>query len=152
MLIFSPRVGALMNRTGPRLLMTTGPAIAAAGVVLLAFIPAHASYLVHVLPGVLVFGAGITLLVTPLTATVLAAAPATHVGLASGVNNAVARAAGLLTVAALPAMVGLTGDDYQVPAVFSAGYIQAMWWCVGLLAAGALVAVVFVPGRQVAPR
>lgn len=148
MLIFSPRVGTLMNHTGPRLLMTVGPAVAGLGVVLLAFIPAQASYAAHVLPGVLVFGAGITLLVTPLTATVLAAVPDTHVGLASGVNNAVARAAGLLTVAALPAMVGLTGDDYQVPAVFSAGYTQAMWWCVGLLAAGALVAVVLVPGRQ----
>ena len=137
-----------MNHTGPRLLMTAGPAIAGAGVVLLAFIPAQASYVVHVLPGVLVFGAGITLMVTPLTATVLAAVPGTHVGLASGVNNAVARAAGLLTVAALPAMVGLTGDDYQVPQVFSAGYTAAMWWCVGLLAAGALVAAVFVPGLR----
>ena len=150
MLIFSPRVGALMNHTGPRLLMTAGPAIAGVGVVLLAFIPAPASYGLHVLPGVLVFGAGITLMVTPLTATVLATVPSTHVGLASGVNTAVARAAGLLTVAALPAMVGLTGDDYQVPAVFSAGYTLAMWWCVGLLAAAALVAAMFVPGRQIA--
>src|SRR5699024_9755790 len=74
---FSPQVGTWVNHTGPRLLMTIGPAIAGLGVVLLAFIPAQASYVVHVLPGVLVFGAGITLMVTPLTATVLAAVPGT---------------------------------------------------------------------------
>ncbi|HLS25663.1 MAG TPA: MFS transporter [Beutenbergiaceae bacterium] len=148
MLIFSPRVGTLMNRTGPRALMTAGPLIAAAGVALLATVPSDANYVPHVLPGVVVFGGGITLLVTPLTATVLAAAPATHVGLASGVNNAVARAASLLTVAAFPAMVGLSGTDYQDPAVFDAGYTPAMWWCTGLLVLAAVIAAVFVPGPR----
>ncbi|MEE6280766.1 MFS transporter [Georgenia sunbinii] len=151
MLAFSPRVGTLMNRTGPRLLMSAGPAIAAVGVVLLTRVPPAASYVVDVLPGVVLFGAGLTLMVTPLTATVLAAAPASQVGLASGVNNAVARAAGLLTVAALPAAVGLGGDDYQLPEVFRAGYVAAMWWCAGLLALGAVVAAVFVPGRRAEP-
>lgn len=147
MLLFSPRVGTLMNRTGPRLLMTAGPAVAALGVLLLARVPADASYVTEVLPGVLLFGAGLTLMVTPLTATVLAAVPATQVGLASGVNNAIARAASLLAVAAAPAAVGLAGDDYEVPAVFSAGYTQAMWWCAGLLLTGAVIAALFVPGR-----
>jgi hypothetical protein len=86
-------------------------------------------------------------MVTPLTATVLAAVPATQVGLASGVNNAIARAASLLAVAAAPAAVGLAGDDYEAPAVFSAGYTQAMWWCGGLLLTGAVIAALFVPGR-----
>ncbi|HLS49089.1 MAG TPA: MFS transporter [Actinomycetaceae bacterium] len=149
MLLFSPRVGSLLTVTGPRLLMTAGPLTAAAGVLLLATIPAEASYLRHVLPGVVVFGIGITLLVTPLTATVLAAAPASHVGLASGVNNAVARAASLLAVAALPAAVGLGGSEGALVAeAFAPGYVRAMWWCAGLLAAGAAIAAAFVPGRR----
>lgn len=148
MLLFSPRVGSLLNLTGPRILMTAGPVIGGVGVALLATIPQHASYLSDVLPGVVVFGAGITLLVTPLTATVLAAAPRAHVGLASGVNNAVARAAGLLAVAALPAAVGLSGDGSLAPSAFGPGYTRAMWWCAGLLLLGALVAVLFVPGRR----
>lgn len=148
LLVFSPRVGTLLDRTGPRPLMTLGPAVAAVGVVLLVFIPDDAAYLTDVLPGVVVFGAGITLLVTPLTATVLAAAPAAHVGLASGVNNAVARAAGLLSVAALPAMVGLGEEGSLAPDTFGAGYARAMWWCAGLLLLGAVVARVLLPGSR----
>ncbi|MCM3659436.1 MFS transporter [Georgenia satyanarayanai] len=147
LLVFSPRVGTLLDRLGPRPLMTLGSAVAAVGVALLTGIPDDgASYLADVLPGVLVFGAGITLLVTPLTATVLAAAPAEHVGLASGVNNAVARAAGLLSVAALPALVGLDGE--LAPDTFGAGYVAAMWWCAGLLLLGAAVSGVLLPGRR----
>jgi len=148
MLLFSPRIGTLMNRTGPRALMTLGPLVAALGTGLLAGIPADAAFLTEVLPGVIVFGAGVTLLVTPLTATVLAAAPASHVGLASGVNNAVARAAGLISVAALPGMVGLNVAGALAPETFAVGYPRAMWWCVGLLLAGGLVAWVFVPARR----
>lgn len=148
MLIFSPRVGALMNRTGPRLLMAVGPAVAAVGVVLLTGVTFEADYVRDVLPGVVLFGAGITLLVTPLTATVLAAVDEARAGIASGANNAVARGASLLAVAALPALVGLTGDDYQQPAVFDGGYRAAMWWCAGLLLAGAVLAAVLVPSRR----
>ena len=148
MLLFSPRIGALMNRTGPRALMTAGPGVAAVGVWLLAGVPEEADFLTEVLPGVVVLGSGITLLVTPLTATVLAAAPATHVGLASGVNNAVARAAGLLSVAALPGMVGLAAQSSLEPVTFGAGYTRAMWWCAALLLLSALVAWMFVPARD----
>lgn len=148
LVLFSPRVGTLLNRTGPRPLMTLGPAVAALGATLLVGVPEGASYVTEVLPGVLVFGAGITLLVTPLTATVLAAAPSEHVGVASGVNNAVARAAGLLSVAALPALVGLTGEGSLAPETFDAGYGEAMWWCTGLLLLAATVSWVFVPGRR----
>ena len=75
-----------------------------------------ASYWTDVLPGVIVFGVGLTLMVAPLTATVLAAAPDRHAGVASGVNNAIARTGSLLAVAALPAVVGLSGADYDRPA------------------------------------
>ncbi|WP_454084175.1 MFS transporter [Georgenia sp. Marseille-Q6866] len=145
LLVFSPRVGTLLERTGPRLLMSLGPAVAAVGVVLLVGIPEDAAYLTDVLPGVVVFGAGITLLVTPLTATVLAAAPTAHVGVASGVNNAVARAAGLLAVAALPAVVGLGDEGSLSPATFAPGYARAMWWCAGLLLSGSAVAGLLLP-------
>jgi hypothetical protein len=80
------------------------------------------------------------LTVAPLTATVLGAAPTHLAGIASGVNNAVARAAQLLAVAALPVAVGLSGDDYADPASFSAGFRTAMVACAGLLAVGGLVA------------
>ncbi|MFC6259229.1 MFS transporter, partial [Kocuria oceani] len=102
MLVFSAPVGALMSRTGPRPLMTLGPLVAGLGVALLGRIGPGADYTLDVLVPTTVFGAGLTLIVTPLTATVLAALPEEQAGLASGVNNAVARTGGLLAVAALP--------------------------------------------------
>ncbi|GAA1622760.1 MFS transporter [Georgenia ruanii] len=150
MLAFSPRVGALMARTGPRPLLAGGPALAAAGAALLTGVSGGVSYAADVLPGVVVFGVGITLMVTPLTATVLAALPDAQAGIASGVNNAVARAGSLLAVAALPAVVGLSGADYADPAVFDGGYRAAMWWCAALLLAGAVVAGALLPSRRAA--
>jgi hypothetical protein len=90
----------------------------------------------------LVFSAGLVLLVAPLTSSVLAAAPDRYAGIASGVNNAVARTGSLLAVSALPAVVGIGGEDYQVPAVFAAGYSQAMLICAVLLFGGGLVAAI----------
>ena len=74
------------------------------------------SYVTSVLPAVVVFGIGLTLVVAPVTATVLAAADSRHSGIASGINNAVARVAGLLAVAVLPLIAGLTGDKFYDPA------------------------------------
>jgi EmrB/QacA subfamily drug resistance transporter len=144
MLLFSARVGALAQRIGPRPLMTAGPLLAAAGVLLMRRIGPDASYLTEVLPGTVLFGAGLTLLVAPLTATVLDSAADRYAGIASGVNNAVARAAGLLAVAVVPVAAGIGGDDYTEPVAFGAGFRTAMLICAGLLVAGAVLSAVFV--------
>src|SRR4030095_5212079 len=102
MLFLSARSGALAARIGPRLQMTAGPLICAAGLLLMLRIDAqHHNYVTDVLPGVVVFALGLTTFVAPLTATVMGTAPQDEVGIASGVNNAVARAASLLAVAVL---------------------------------------------------
>jgi EmrB/QacA subfamily drug resistance transporter len=144
MLLLSARSGALAQRIGPRLPMTLGPLLAAAGVLWMGRIGAGASYVVDVLLPVVLFGLGLTLLVAPLTATVLDAAEARHAGVASGVNNAVARTAGLIAVAAIPVAVGIGGADYADPAAFDTGYGRAMVVNAVLLLAGALLAAAFV--------
>ena len=144
MLFLAAKGGELGARIGPRLPMTVGPVVCAIGVALLTGVGAGSSYLLGVLPGVVVFGLGLCLLVAPLTATVLAAAPDRFAGAASGVNNAVARAGSLLAVAALPAVVGLTGSAYRDAAVFTEAYRTAMWVCAGLLVAGGLVSWVLI--------
>jgi EmrB/QacA subfamily drug resistance transporter len=138
--LLSSRTGALAQRTGARLPMTVGPLVAAAGVLYLSRVGPGSSYWADVLPGSLITGVGMSLVVAPLTATVLDAAPEHLVGVASGVNNAVARAASLLAVAALPVAVGLSGDDYADPAAFSAGFSRAMVVCATLMAVGGAVA------------
>ncbi|MGA8257946.1 MAG: MFS transporter [Nocardioides sp.] len=140
MLLLSARSGALAARIGPRLQMSAGPFVCAAGVLLLARIGAEAEYVGDVLPGVVIFGLGLAVLVAPLTATALAAAPAEHSGMASGVNNAVARTGGLLAVAAVPVIVGLAAEGYSDPAGFADGFRHACWIAAGLLAAGGVLA------------
>ena len=142
MLVLSAWAGALAGRIGPRLPMTLGPAVAAGGVWLLMGVGADATYLTDVLPGVAVFGLGLSLLVAPLTSTVLASADTRHAGVASGVNNAVARAAGLLAVAILPVIAGISGDDYQRPDAFADSFQVAMMISAVLLVLGALISVV----------
>ena len=105
--------------------MTVGPLIVAAGTLLLAGVDGSPPYVVEILPGSLLQGLGMALTVAPLTATVLAA-PDALAGIASGVNNAVARAAQLLAVAALPVAVGLSGDDYADPSRSPAAIRTAM--------------------------
>ena len=105
MFALSKRFGALADRIGPRLLMGGGPLVAAAGLAWFVRMPADVDYAVDVLPGLLVFSLGLAMTVAPLTMTVLADADEHNAGIASGVNNAVARVAGLLAIAALGAVV-----------------------------------------------
>jgi hypothetical protein len=99
------RFGALSARVGPRLPMTVGPLVGGAGLLAFARLDEHADYLTQVLPASLLFGLGLAITVAPLTATVLQAADRRHAGVASGVNNAIARVAGLLAIAAVGAIV-----------------------------------------------
>ena len=101
----SGRVGALADRHGPRLFMAVGPMVSGVGLALLMFADASAEYVTEILPGVVLFGLGLALMVAPLTATVLGDADKRHAGIASGVNNAVARVAGLLAIAAVGAVI-----------------------------------------------
>jgi EmrB/QacA subfamily drug resistance transporter len=103
--LFSKRFGALADRIGPRIFMAGGPLIAAAGLLLLTRVGPGATYVTTVLPGILVFGFGLAATVAPLTATVLSSVEPGHSGVASGVNNMVARVAGLLAIAALGALI-----------------------------------------------
>jgi EmrB/QacA subfamily drug resistance transporter len=137
--LLSPRAGALAQRIGPRLPMTLGPLIVAVGTFLLAFVDGDAPYVVEILPGSILQGLGMALTVAPLTATVLGAAPDRMAGVASGVNNAVARAAQLLAVAALPVAVGLAGDDYADPSALTDAYRMAAMICAALFAIGGAV-------------
>src|SRR5215207_10047014 len=129
MVFGASRGGALGQRIGPRISMTVGPIVMGLSSFLFLMVGPDLNYWRDVLPGLTVFGIGLSLMVAPLTATVLAAAPDEHSGIASGINNAVARAGSLLAVAALPMAVGLAGDDYRVPAVFDAAYGDAMLAC-----------------------
>jgi EmrB/QacA subfamily drug resistance transporter len=144
MLLFSARAGALAARIGPRLPMTIGPLVSACGLLLMLRIGPGASWVTDVLPAVLVFGAGLTVTVSPLTATVLDAAPDRFAGSASGVNNAVARAAGLLSVAVVPGVAGIAGQDYTRPDAFAAGFRTSMFISAGLLVLASLVSFVFI--------
>jgi EmrB/QacA subfamily drug resistance transporter len=139
-LVLSGPAGALGERIGPRVPMTIGPLVSAAGVVLMLRIGATTSYVFVVLPAAAVFGLGLAITVAPLTSQVLGAAPERYAGVASGVNNAVARTAGLLAIAVLPLIAGLRGEDYRRAAVVAAGARVAMIACAALLAAGGLLA------------
>lgn len=140
MLALSSRSGALAARIGPRLQLTVGPLLIAGGMLLMTRIGPGAGYATAVLPAIVVFGLGLATTVAPVTATALAAAEQHHAGAASGVNNAVARTAGLLAVALLPPIAGLTGDAFQNPAVLAAGFHTAMLVTAGLAVAGGLLA------------
>jgi hypothetical protein len=139
MLFLSSRSSVLAARTGPRVPMTVGPLVCALGAFLLSGVDAGSSYWTGVFPGVLLFALGLAELVSPLTVAVLAAAPDRHAGVASGINNAVARAGTLLAVAALPAVVGLAGAEYQDPRALTSGYHHALLLASGMLALGGVI-------------
>ena len=108
MFALSRRFGALADRYGPRFFMGAGPLVAAAGIFLLLGVGIQPSYVGEVLPAMVVFSLGLALTVAPLVATVLADADVSDAGIASAINNAVARIGGLLAIAVLPAAAGIT--------------------------------------------
>jgi EmrB/QacA subfamily drug resistance transporter len=151
MFLFSARVGALAGRIGPRLPMTVGPLVSACGLLLLLRVGPGASWFADVLPAMVVFGAGMTLTVSPLTSTVLDAAPDRFAGSASGVNNAVARAAGLLAVAIIPGIAGISGGSYADPAALDAGFRMSVLISAALVVLAAVVSFALVRGPRAAP-
>lgn len=139
MLLLSSRSGALAQRIGPRIPLTVGPVVLAAGMVGMSTIGAGDEYVTGVLPWVVVFGLGLAALVAPVTAAALAAAEGEHTGVASAINNTVSRVAQLVAVAALPVLAGITGDAAADPAAFGDGFSRAMSITAGVsLAGGAL--------------
>lgn len=132
MLALSPLAGRVAERSGPRLPMTVGPLVAAAGILLFVGLERGDSYMTAVFPGAVVFGLGLALTVAPLTSAVMASVEPASTGIASAVNNAVARTGGLLAVAALGLVVGaegLTSDSFRAIVVI----------CAALCIAGGLV-------------
>lgn len=140
LLLLSARMGRFASRRGPRLQMTVGPIIAATGVALFVRIHPGVGYVSAVLPGVLVFGLGMAITVAPLTATVMAAAPPSDVGVGSAINNDLARTAALFAVAVLPALAGITAAAYQSPTALSRGFHHAALIAAVLCALGGVLA------------
>jgi EmrB/QacA subfamily drug resistance transporter len=141
MFVLSRRFGALADRVGPRLFMGGGPLVAAAGILLLLRVDRHPSYAVDLLPALLVFALGLALTVAPLTATVLADADEHNAGVASAVNNAVARVAGLVGVAVVGAAIAgtLAGDTFRADAASVRAFHLAIAICAALVAAGGVI-------------
>ncbi len=148
MLALSARSGQLASRIGPRLQMSVGPIVVGAGLALLSLSTHGSNYFIYVLPGVIVFGLGLATLVAPLTSTAMSAAPAEHAGIASAVNNDVARFGGLIAVAVLPALAGITGTAYLHPATMAAGFRNAVVIAAGVSAAGGVLAAFTITNPQ----
>lgn len=151
LIALSRRWGALAERIGPRLLMSCGPLLMAAGFALFTRVDADADYLATVLPAALLYGLGLSMTVAPLTATALGAVDERRAGIASGVNNAVARVAGLLAIAGIGAIVatrlgGATFAD-AAPGEAVDAFHAGMWACAALVAAGGLTSLVGLSSR-----
>ncbi|MEO5814098.1 MAG: DHA2 family efflux MFS transporter permease subunit [Gemmatimonadaceae bacterium] len=140
MLAVSPFAGRLAERIGARAPMTCGALIAAVGMALFTRVHPGGSYVANVLPAVIVFGLGLSIFVAPLTSAVLSAVPSGRVGVASAVNNAVSRLAGLLATAIVPLAAGISGANALQSAQLARGFTRGMWISAGLCAAGAAVA------------
>lgn len=147
MLLLSPRMGALVVKIGPRIPMTVGPLVAASAVLWMSRLPEGGAGAVEVLPPVIVLALGMAITVAPLTATVLGSVEDRYAGVASGVNNAVSRAAGLLAVAALPALVGLSGEGYADASLLHPAFQKAMVLSAILVAVGGVVSWLWIPHR-----
>ena len=144
MFALSKRFGALADRFGPRLFMGAGPLIASVGILLLLRTGMETDYMTDLLPALLVFSLGLSLTVAPLVATVLADADESDAGIASAINNAIARVAGLVGVSAVGLVVSsaLVGDTFTANAESVTAFHQAVAICAVLLAAGGVLGAV----------
>jgi EmrB/QacA subfamily drug resistance transporter len=141
--VLSPRVGRLSMRFGPRLFMGAGPLVAGAGLIFLTRMHERFSYWTELLPILLVFSVGLSMIVAPLTATVLADASERDAGIASGVNNAVARIAGLLGIAVVGAAVAGPGNQLDL-----SGYRESMAITAALVAVGGAIGFAGIRNRR----
>jgi EmrB/QacA subfamily drug resistance transporter len=132
MILFSSRVGALSGRFGPRLFMTVGPLLMGVASIGLLLVRQDFNYWWQVLPSILLFAVGITLTVSPLTSAILGAIDTERSGIASAVNNAVSRVAGLIVIAMIAVIVG--GDSIDLNGFHRAAIVTAV-----LMIAGGLV-------------
>ncbi|WP_026117937.1 MFS transporter [Nocardiopsis alkaliphila] len=150
MLLLSARSGQLASRIGPRPQLVAGPLVLAAGLFLLSRMGPDAPYVPEVFPGVLLVALGMSMTVAPLTATVLASAPERHSGLASGVNNTVARGGQLIGVAAIPALAGIGGkhDETSGTTGLAEHFGTALLILAGLAVAASLCALFLPRGRM----
>lgn len=142
MFFLASRFGSLATKFGARPLMSGGAVVLTIGFAWLALAPNDPSYIGQILPGIIVMGLGLSILVAPLTGAVLAAVPDGQSGLASGINNAVSRTAGLIAVATLPLLTGLSGTAYQDAIAVGHSYRASMWWCAALALGGGVLAAV----------
>jgi EmrB/QacA subfamily drug resistance transporter len=150
-LLLSGTSGRLAQRIGPRPPLVAGCLLCTMASMLAVRIGPHADYWTAVLPVALLFGLGLASLIPPLTASAMNSAPDSLAGLASGVNNAVARVAGLLWIAALPPITGLTGAAYADPVQFQSSFTQISWICAAAFACAAVLAAAFITGRRPIP-
>jgi EmrB/QacA subfamily drug resistance transporter len=148
MLLLSARMGRLATRIGPRIPMAVGPIVAGVGIAMFAFLRAGSTYWTGVLPPMIVFGLGLAITVAPLTATALAAAPDHNAGIASAVNNDIARIGGLLAVAVLPGLAGLTPSAYDDPVRLAAGFHHAVIIAGAVCAFGGVLAALTIQSNR----
>jgi EmrB/QacA subfamily drug resistance transporter len=150
LLILSPRAGKLAERIGAKLPMAIGSLVAGLGMLLFIRVKPETSYVTTTLPALIVFGTGLGLLVAPLTSAALQSLGSKRAGIASGVNNAAARLAGLLATASIPVASGIGGSHEPRGALLASAFIKAMIICAVLCAIGALVALILIRGKNVA--
>ena len=148
LLALSPVAARVGSRIGARVPIMAGAAVAGVGAALMTRIQPGASYVGAVLPAIVVFGLGLSSLVAPLTAAVLAAVPDEQAGIASAVNNASARLAGLIAVAAIPLGAGLASLRQMNGPAFIEGFVRAMWICAALCGVGAVVTLFVGSGKS----
>jgi MFS family permease len=147
-LLLSGASGRLAQRIGPRPPLVAGCLVCAGASMFAVRIGPDTGYWTVVFPVAVLFGLGLASLIPPLTASAMNSAPDSLAGLASGVNNAVARVAGLIWIAALPPITGLTGAAYTDPAKFQSSFGQISWTCAAAFACAAVLAAAFITGPR----